>query len=105
MPVSGTSDDGHEQRRVRLQRIVGELAKLLAEVHVAPAAGASGGGGIIRVGVRVRVVRRDKYYGREGIVVSRRGKNYWNVRLKAVGERREVIIYKREDSLVVCLGG
>ena len=43
-------------------------------------------------------------YGHEGIVISRRGKNYWNVRLNAVGDRREVIIYKRADSLVVCLG-
>ena len=72
-----TSSNAHEQRRVRLQRIVGELAKLLEEMHVAASADAPVGDGNLRVGVRVRVVRRDKYYGREGIVVSQRGKNYW----------------------------
>ena len=103
MSESGTGSDVHERRRMRLQRIVGEIAELLAEMHVASAAEAPVGDGVIRVGVRVRVVRRDKYYGREGIVISRRGKNYWNVRLKAVGEKREVIMYKRADSLMVCL--
>ena len=104
MSESGMNSDVHERRRMHLQRIVGELAKLLAEMHVAGPADSPVGDGILRVGVRVRVVRLDKYYGREGIVISRRGKNYWNVRLKAVGERREVIMYKRVDSLVVCLG-
>ena len=102
MSERGTSSDVHEQRRVRLQRIVGELAELLAEMHVA--ASVPVGDGNLRVGVLVRVVRRDKYYGREGIVISRRGKSYWNVRLKAVGEKREVVIYKRADSLMVCVG-
>ena len=103
MSARGTSGDGSEQRRVRLQRIVGELAELLEEMHVAASTNSPVGDGMLRVGLRVRVVRRDKYYGREGIVMSRRGKNYWNVQLKAVGDKKEVMIYKRADSLMVCL--
>ena len=53
MPESRTSSDVHERRRMRLQRIVGELAELLAEMHVASAAEAPVGDGVIRVGVRV----------------------------------------------------
>jgi hypothetical protein len=58
----------------------------------------------VRVGSRVRVVRGtlDRYRGRTGIVLSRRGDLFWNLRMDTRGRETEgPLIYKKETSLQV----
>jgi hypothetical protein len=54
----------------------------------------------LKVGTRVRIVRHDPYYGREGEILGRRGKEYWNIRLTD-GPSGEVVIYKRRSGFTV----
>jgi hypothetical protein len=58
----------------------------------------------VRVGSRVRVVRGalDRYRGRTGTVLSRRGDLFWNLRMDTRGRETEgPLIYKKETSLQV----
>jgi hypothetical protein len=58
----------------------------------------------VRVGSRVRVVKGalDRYWGRTGIVLSRRGSLFWNLKMDARGRETEgPLIYKKETSLQV----
>lgn len=56
-------------------------------------------------GSHVKVIRAlDRYRGRTGTVVSRRGTQYWNVRLDIQGkETIGPLIYKKDASLQVVL--
>ena len=58
----------------------------------------------VRVGSRVKVVRGtlDRYRGRTGVVLSRRGALFWNLRMDARGRETEgPLIYKKGTSLQV----
>jgi hypothetical protein len=55
----------------------------------------------IQVGQHVRVVRKDQYRGRTGVVLGRHGRLFWDVRLDASATHKECTIYKRESSLSV----
>ena len=54
-----------------------------------------------REGARVVVTRRDVYRGRVGVVVSRRGRLYWNVRLDKKNGEAGQVIYKKASGLRV----
>ena len=56
----------------------------------------------VQAGCRVMVIVRDKYRGRVGTVMDRRGSMFWNVRLDE-GKRGERVqtIYKMSSSLRV----
>lgn len=54
--------------------------------------------GVFTVGVRVRIVVRD-FYGRTGVLTSRRGRLYWNIRLDPRDGEVSKLIYKKETSL------
>lgn len=51
------------------------------------------------VGRRVRIVVRDKYYGRTAVLVSRRGNTYWNLVLDSRDGEVGRCLYKAERSL------
>jgi hypothetical protein len=51
------------------------------------------------IGTRVKVIRRDKYYGRVGKVVGQRGRHYVDVRL--TDRPSQEVIYKKRDGLEV----
>ena len=53
----------------------------------------------ITVGDRVRVLRRDSYFGREGVVISLRGASFVNIRLAATAVKEEQVIFKMRQSL------
>jgi hypothetical protein len=55
----------------------------------------------LKVGDKVMVVRADKYNGRRGTVVSRRGTMFWNVQLDALGSQPAERIFKMASSLKV----
>lgn len=57
--------------------------------------------GGFEVGKRVRIVARGKCYGRTAVLLSRRGRLYWNIRVEEEdgGVARE--LYKAETSLRV----
>ena len=56
----------------------------------------------IQPGAWVRITRRDKYHGRLGIVVSRHGTQFWNIRLQRLeGEVMAIIIHKKDHHLVL----
>jgi hypothetical protein len=59
----------------------------------------------VQAGHRVRVVRKDQYRGRVGVVLGRHGRLFWDVRLEANAQHKECTIYKREASLCVLKGG
>jgi hypothetical protein len=56
----------------------------------------------LKKGTRVRVIRRDKYFGHTGEVMGRRGRHYVDVRLTDRPSRE--VIYKRRDGLEVLKG-
>ena len=51
----------------------------------------------LEVGESVRVVRRDRYYGRVGRVLGRRGQHYWDVQLADAAGKE--VIYKKRSGL------
>jgi ribosomal protein L21E len=52
-------------------------------------------------GRRVRIIVRDKYHGRTGVLVDRRGTEFWNIRLDCGDGEVYRVIYKKETSLVL----
>jgi hypothetical protein len=56
---------------------------------------------VLREGVRVRIVRKDQYYNRTGVVMHRHGRLFWDVRLDATSTRCASVIYKKDASLCV----
>lgn len=55
----------------------------------------------LKSGDRVRVVRKhDQYSGRTGVVLDRRGKLFWYVRLDATEDRCACVIFKKDASLL-----
>ena len=62
---------------------------------------AKNGQGSLNVGDKVVVVRKDKYLGRAGIVVGRRGTMFWNVQLDAHNCHPPQLIYKMASSFKV----
>jgi hypothetical protein len=64
----------------------------------------SGGTAELQVGYRVRVVRKDKYRGRTGVVLGRHGRLFWDVRLDACAGHGECTIYKKDASFCVIPG-
>jgi hypothetical protein len=53
------------------------------------------------VGSRVRVTVKGPYCGRTGLITSRRGLMYWNLRLDDPVNARDPYIYKMRSSLEV----
>jgi hypothetical protein len=52
----------------------------------------------VEVGRRVRITIRDKYYGRSGVVVSGKGRCFWDIRLDPVDGGVAQVIYKKASS-------
>jgi hypothetical protein len=52
-------------------------------------------------GVRVRVVRKDQYLNRTGVVIRWHGCMFWDVQLDATETRCACLIYKKDASLCV----
>jgi hypothetical protein len=50
-------------------------------------------------GRRVRIMVRDKYHGRTGVLMDRRGTEFWNIRLDCGDGEVYRVIYKKETSL------
>jgi hypothetical protein len=55
----------------------------------------------LRTGVRVVVRVRDRYYGRHGTVMGKKGTYFWNIKLDAGAGKPACVIYKKCTSLVV----
>ena len=53
------------------------------------------------VGKRVRIIVRGKFYWRTAVLLSRRGRLYWNMRLEERDGEVERELYKAETSLRV----
>jgi len=58
-----------------------------------------GNDGVLKVGSKVVVTRKDKFHGRRGVVVARRGSMFWYVQLDAHGGQKAERIYKMGSSL------
>ena len=57
---------------------------------------------VLAPGVRVRICIKDAFYGRTGVITSRHGRLFWNVRLdKTPQEPMSRGIYKNDSSLCV----
>jgi hypothetical protein len=106
--------DGHvdeadarlEEAALVLEEMARELRRMKRKVRKTkvPAevlSSAAGGTAELRVGQRVRVVRRDQYRGRTGVVLGRHGRLFWDVRLDANATQGASTIYKKEASLCV----
>jgi hypothetical protein len=53
-------------------------------------------------GDRVRISRRDKYYGRVGTITNRHGSIFWDILLdRTPRDPMAITIYKKETSLVL----
>jgi uncharacterized protein YecE (DUF72 family) len=50
-------------------------------------------------GRRVRIMVRDKYHGRTGVLMDRRGTEFWYIRLDCGDGEVYRVIYKKETSL------
>jgi hypothetical protein len=59
----------------------------------------------MQAGRRVRVIRKDQYRGRTGIVLGRHGRLFWDVLLDASATHSKCTIYKRESSLSMVEAG
>jgi hypothetical protein len=75
--------------------------KMPAEVPSAADVPSAAGPATVQVGSRVRVVRKDRYRGRTGVVVRRHGKLFWDVQLDATETSSRCLIYKKDASLCV----
>jgi hypothetical protein len=94
-----------EEAAAALERMAKELRRLKTTTSGKtkvqadlPKSGADAG---VQVGQRVRVIRKDQYRGRTGVVLGRHGRLFWDVQLDASGTHKECTIYKRESSLCV----
>jgi ribosomal protein L19 len=82
-------------RSLKAQRSKVPASRPTAEV---PSAGVPEG---VRVGSRVRVIRKDRYQGRTGVVLRRHGRLFWDVQLDATATQSKCLIYKKDASLCV----
>jgi hypothetical protein len=117
--VAGEHSDGVEDRleqaALLLEEMARELRKMKSRESVeVPLAGGTYnqeapevpllGEADLQVGHRVRVVWKDKYYGRTGVVMHRHGRLFWDVRLDASVTRAECTIFKKDASLTLIPG-
>jgi hypothetical protein len=80
---SDRADDRLEQAALLLEDMAHELRKMKSGEHQeAPEVPVSSEADL-QVGHHVRVVRRDQYCGRTGVVMHRHGRLFWDVRLDA----------------------
>jgi hypothetical protein len=107
-----TTDDADarlEEAALALEAMAAELRRLKkndgakgAKTKVpAETPSSSAGATEVQVGHRVRVVRKDQYRGRVGVVLGRHGRMFWDIRLEANAQHKECTIYKRGTSLCV----
>lgn len=52
-----------------------------------------------KMGARVRVTIHDRYYDRTGVLMGRRGRHYWDLRLDPRDGECSIVIYKKQSSL------
>jgi ribosomal protein L21E len=52
-------------------------------------------------GARVRVTIRDRYYGRTGTLLGRRGKLYWDFKIDPLDGEVAKVIFKKQSSLTL----
>jgi hypothetical protein len=57
--------------------------------------------GEVCAGARVVVKVRDRYYGRYGTVIGKKGNYFWDIKLDAAAEKPACVIYKKTASLIV----
>jgi hypothetical protein len=88
--------EGMARELRRLKKKTGK-AKMPADVPSSSADGLAE----LQVGQRVRVVRKDRYRGRTGVVLGRHGRLFWDVRLEATATHGASTIYKKDASLCV----
>jgi hypothetical protein len=111
-----TSDDTETTVDARLERVALLLEELAAELRGLKSAGVADAAAPkppaavpsseespceIKAGRRVRVVRRDQYYNRVGVVKRRHGRMFWDVQLEATETRCASLIFKKDASLCV----
>ena len=86
-----------ERLTLEVSRRVAVLEARESEVHDGPREESKGGEEELAIGDSIRVVRCDRYYGRVGKVVGRRGRYYWDVRLD--DRPGSEVIYKKGSGL------
>jgi hypothetical protein len=104
MKAAEEADDADarlEEAAVALETMARELRRMKGKQGKTklPTEVPSGNVGGIQAGQRVRIVRKDQYRGRTGIVLGRHGRLFWDVRLEANATHGACTIYKREASL------
>jgi hypothetical protein len=100
MPESlGLAGDDNQKKAKRRKAQVEQATERLAKQ--AGATQEETGQCEVRTGARVMVKVRDRYYGRHGTVMGKKGNYFWDVKLDAVAGKPACIIYKKGTSLVV----
>jgi hypothetical protein len=96
-----------EEAAQLLEKMARQLRSLKAERSKVPADGPTADvpsadqPEVVRVGSRVRVIRKDRYQGRAGVVLRRHGRLFWDVQLDATATQSKCLIYKKDASLCV----
>jgi hypothetical protein len=86
---------------VVLERLADGLRQMaLGQNEGEPDRGPPRGQDEVKVGQRVRITIRDKYYGRYGTIVSPHGTQFWDVRLDPHDGGVTQVIYKKATSFV-----
>jgi hypothetical protein len=103
-----------EDDDARLEAVAAMLERLALEIRTtldrrpASAGNARAGNGRVndeegegewKKGAAVRVTIRDRYYGRTGVLMGRRGRCYWDLKLDARDGECGIVIYKKQSSL------
>lgn len=109
----GASDSGgmRQQRRDELLAVAEALERLAIDIREKVAGDEDAeeapppavpsepeAAGAVGEGQRVRVMIRDRYYGRLGTIIDARGVQFWNIRLDAMDGGVSVVIYKKASS-------
>lgn len=100
--VDSDADARLEEAAQLLEELAAELRrkkKKVAAAKVPADKHTSGEPEGLQKGQRVRVVRKDQYHGRVGVLVQRHGRLFWDVRLDATATRVACVIYKKDASL------
>jgi hypothetical protein len=78
------------------------MAKLLVELQALDLQDDAETPNSHRIGLRVRITRKDGYLNREGEIISPHGTKFWNVRLdKGPSDKMQIIIFKSPKYLQI----
>jgi hypothetical protein len=100
VPSGVACNDGQKKARAKLQTAHGEQAKRSRGKQDGATKEESTSREVC-TGARVLVKVRDRYYGRHGTVMGKKGNYFWNINLDAAAGEPACVIYKKSTSLVV----